>query len=185
MESDFFFCSSLKRINSKYQSQGPIYIFHLLAFAEISLFNVFFGKEKNGIRDSDEKKCGMRDSREKGAGKRDQDPPYKTLIQGLIYNCICNPLVNVSLIRMLFVCHHFQECFNSPYGTQYFAEYAEEIPGESTNMLSSIAKETQCYVIGGSIPESDSGKLYNTSTSFGPDGTMLAKHRKVGSSKCI
>jgi len=71
------------------------------------------------------------------------------------------------------------ECFNSPYGTQYFAEYAEEIPGESTNMLSSIAKETQCYVIGGSIPERDSGKLYNTSTSFGPDGTMLAKHRKV------
>ena len=74
----------------------------------------------------------------------------------------------------------YQECFNSPYGTQYFAEYAEEIPGESTNMLSSIAKETQCYVIGGSIPERDSGKLYNTSTSFGPDGTMLAKHRKVG-----
>ena len=47
-------------------------------------------------------------------------------------------------------------------------------------MLSSVAKETQCYVIGGSIPERDSGKLYNTSTSFGPDGAMLAKHRKVG-----
>ncbi|XP_015756588.1 PREDICTED: omega-amidase NIT2-like [Acropora digitifera] len=71
------------------------------------------------------------------------------------------------------------ECFNSPYGTQYFAEYAEEIPGESTNMLSEVAKEMQCYVIGGSIPERDSGKLYNTSTSFGPDGAMLAKHRKV------
>ena len=63
---------------------------------------------------------------------------------------------------------------------QYFADYAEEIPGESTNMLSSVAKETQCYVIGGSIPERDSGKLYNTSTSFGPDGALLAKHRKVG-----
>lgn len=72
------------------------------------------------------------------------------------------------------------ECFNSPYGTQYFADYAEQIPGESTNMLSSVAKETGCYIIGGSIPESDSdGKLYNTSTSFGPDGAMLAKHRKV------
>lgn len=47
-------------------------------------------------------------------------------------------------------------------------------------MLSSVAKETGCYIIGGSIPESDSdGKLYNTSTSFGPDGAMLAKHRKV------
>ena len=46
-------------------------------------------------------------------------------------------------------------------------------------MLSEVAKEMQCYVIGGSIPERDSGKLYNTSTSFGPDGAMLAKHRKV------
>lgn len=78
----------------------------------------------------------------------------------------------------------FQECFNSPYGTQYFADYAENIPGESTNMLSSVAKETECYIIGGSIPERISdGKLYNTSTSFGPDGTMLAKHRKVGNDK--
>jgi len=25
------------------------------------------------------------------------------------------------------------ECFNSPYGTQYFAEYAEAIPGNSTS----------------------------------------------------
>ena len=51
-------------------------------------------------------------------------------------------------------------------------------------MLSSVAKETKCYIIGGSIPERDSGKLYNTSTSFGPDGTMLAKHRKVSSNSC-
>jgi len=51
-------------------------------------------------------------------------------------------------------------------------------------MLSSVAKETECYIIGGSIPERNSdGKLYNTSTSFGPDGTMLAKHRKVGNDK--
>ena len=79
----------------------------------------------------------------------------------------------------------YQECFNSPYGTQYFADYAEEIPGESTNMLSSVAKETKCYIIGGSIPERDSGKLYNTSTSFGPDGTLLAKHRKVSSNLTV
>lgn len=31
----------------------------------------------------------------------------------------------------------------------------------------------------GSIPEEDGGKLYNTCTVFGPDGAMLAKHRKV------
>ncbi|XP_029816490.1 omega-amidase NIT2 [Manacus vitellinus] len=71
------------------------------------------------------------------------------------------------------------ECFNSPYGTQYFKEYAEKIPGESTQKLSEVAKECNIYLIGGSIPEEDGGKLYNTCTVFGPDGAMLAKHRKV------
>ncbi|XP_054829961.1 omega-amidase NIT2 [Eublepharis macularius] len=71
------------------------------------------------------------------------------------------------------------ECFNSPYGTQFFPEYAEKIPGESTQKLSEIAKECNIYLIGGSIPEEDAGKLYNTCTVFGPDGAMLAKHRKI------
>ncbi|XP_010565652.1 omega-amidase NIT2 isoform X2 [Haliaeetus albicilla] len=71
------------------------------------------------------------------------------------------------------------ECFNSPYGTQYFKEYAEKIPGESTQMLSEVAKECSIYLVGGSIPEEDDGKLYNTCTVFGPDGAILAKHRKV------
>uniref|UniRef100_A0A8C3J9A5 omega-amidase n=1 Tax=Calidris pygmaea TaxID=425635 RepID=A0A8C3J9A5_9CHAR len=71
------------------------------------------------------------------------------------------------------------ECFNSPYGTQYFKEYAERIPGESTQKLSEVARECSIYLIGGSIPEEDGGKLYNTCTVFGPDGAMLAKHRKV------
>ena len=73
-----------------------------------------------------------------------------------------------------------QECFNSPYGTQYFADYAEEIPGDSTNMLSAVAKETGVHIVGGSIPERDSnGKLYNTSFIYGPNGAILGKHRKV------
>uniref|UniRef100_A0A8V0XSR4 omega-amidase n=1 Tax=Gallus gallus TaxID=9031 RepID=A0A8V0XSR4_CHICK len=71
------------------------------------------------------------------------------------------------------------ECFNSPYGTQYFKEYAEKIPGESTQKLSAVAKECSIYLIGGSIPEEDGGKLYNTCTVFGPDGAILAKHRKI------
>lgn len=45
----------------------------------------------------------------------------------------------------------FQECFNSPYGTQYFKEYAEKIPGESTQKLSAVAKECSIYLVGGSL----------------------------------
>ncbi|CAH2219574.1 omega-amidase NIT2 [Pelobates cultripes] len=71
------------------------------------------------------------------------------------------------------------ECFNSPYGTKYFAEYAETIPGQSTQMLSQVAKECSIYVVGGSIPEEDAGKLYNTCAVFGPDGNLLVKHRKI------
>ncbi|XP_048855233.1 omega-amidase NIT2 [Brienomyrus brachyistius] len=71
------------------------------------------------------------------------------------------------------------ECFNSPYGTRFFPEYAEKIPGESTQALSRAAKENGVYLVGGSIPEEDGGKLYNTCPVFGPDGSMLLKHRKI------
>ncbi|CAI5772955.1 omega-amidase NIT2 [Podarcis lilfordi] len=71
------------------------------------------------------------------------------------------------------------ECFNSPYGTKYFPDYAEKIPGETTEKLSEIAKECGVYLIGGSIPEEDAGKLYNTCTGFGPDGAMITKYRKI------
>ncbi|XP_067001433.2 omega-amidase NIT2 isoform X2 [Anabrus simplex] len=72
------------------------------------------------------------------------------------------------------------ECFNSPYGTQYFPEYAEPIPNGSTcKSLSASAVENKIYLIGGSIPESDGDKLYNTCTVWSPSGELLAKHRKV------
>uniref|UniRef100_A0A8C7XKQ5 omega-amidase n=1 Tax=Oryzias sinensis TaxID=183150 RepID=A0A8C7XKQ5_9TELE len=71
------------------------------------------------------------------------------------------------------------ECFNSPYGTSFFSDYAEKIPGESTQMLSEAAKESQVYLVGGSIPEEDGGKLYNTCAVFGPGGEMILKHRKI------
>ncbi|OCK82266.1 putative nitrilase family protein [Lepidopterella palustris CBS 459.81] len=81
------------------------------------------------------------------------------------------------------------ECFNSPYGTKYFPQYAETLlpspPSESQSpsyhALSSLARESNAYIIGGSIPEleSSSKKLYNTSLTFAPSGKLLATHRKV------
>ena len=40
------------------------------------------------------------------------------------------------------------ECFNSHYD---FPAYCEPIPGESTECLRQVAKETKTYVIGGEI----------------------------------
>ena len=83
------------------------------------------------------------------------------------------------------------ECFNSPYGPTFFPEYAEEVPATSeqatesanpsTLMLSKVAKELKIYLVGGSFPERDAttGKLYNTCLVFGPDGSILCRHRKM------
>lgn len=74
------------------------------------------------------------------------------------------------------------ECFNSPYGTKYFNEYAETIPdGLTCQRLSEIAKEMNVYLVGGTIPERDSGdnKLYNTCTIWSPNGDLIGKYRKV------
>ena len=81
------------------------------------------------------------------------------------------------------------ECFNSPYGTSFFPKYSETLlpspPSEeqspSFHALSKIAKEANAYLVGGSIPEywEETKKYYNTSLTFGPDGKLLATHRKV------
>jgi omega-amidase len=42
-----------------------------------------------------------------------------------------------------------QECCNSPYGNQYFPEYAEQIPGQSTEVFSKAAADNGVYLIAG------------------------------------
>lgn len=72
------------------------------------------------------------------------------------------------------------ECFNAPYGTKYFAEYAEPVPdGPTCQALSEAAKASQVFLIGGSIPERDGDKLYNTMTVWSPEGKLIQTHRKM------
>lgn len=74
------------------------------------------------------------------------------------------------------------ECFNSPYAVDQFRNYAELIPsGETTSLLSSLAKKHGIFIVGGSIPELDqeNDKIFNTSLTFSPEGNVIAKHRKV------
>ncbi|TLD15755.1 uncharacterized protein PgNI_01663 [Pyricularia grisea] len=88
------------------------------------------------------------------------------------------------------------ECFNSPYGCDYFPSYAEALlpspptrdQSPSYHALSDMAKETGAYLIAGSIPELVNGaggaddqdkKYYNTALVFSPSGDLLATHRKV------
>lgn len=80
------------------------------------------------------------------------------------------------------------ECFNSPYGTEYFAAYAEPLPpaspasaSPSYTRLAALAAELGIHLVAGSIPEVEPAtrKLYNTAMVFSPAGALLAKHRKV------
>jgi len=88
------------------------------------------------------------------------------------------------------------EIWNSPYATSAFKEYAEVLPnvgdslsnddekvnegGESSKFLMQIAKTTNMYIVGGSIPEvSNDNKIYNTCLIINPSGKVVGKHRKV------
>ncbi|KAG7366080.1 amidohydrolase [Nitzschia inconspicua] len=84
------------------------------------------------------------------------------------------------------------EIWNSPYATAAFPEYAEVLPdlGDSTaehssasQLLMVAAKEHNMWIIGGSIPErvEENGEtiIYNTCLVLNPQGTVVAKHRKV------
>lgn len=77
------------------------------------------------------------------------------------------------------------ECFNSPYGTEFFEKYAEQVPGETSSHLSQMAKENNVYLIGGSIPEREGLKLFNTCLVMDPKGKLIFKFRKVRESFSI
>ncbi|KAJ8672585.1 hypothetical protein QAD02_003844 [Eretmocerus hayati] len=62
----------------------------------------------------------------------------------------------------------------------HFPNYAEVVPlGETSFALSKAAKENELFVIGGSIPEKDGDKLFNTCTVWNTSGQLIAKHRKM------
>ncbi len=71
------------------------------------------------------------------------------------------------------------EIFNSPYDSKKFREYSEEKKGKTWSFLSNISKQKKIILIGGSIPEYDNDKVYNTSFIFNSEGNEIAKHRKM------
>jgi len=82
------------------------------------------------------------------------------------------------------------EIWNAPYAANRFEDYAEPVPepgnlladglSPSLEMVARLARRHRVSVIAGSIPERGAdGRLYNTATVLGPDGRLLAKHRKL------
>lgn len=71
------------------------------------------------------------------------------------------------------------EMFSCPYDNACFPEYAEARGGETWQFLARMARKYHLTLAGGSIPERDGEKLYNTCYLFSPQGEELARHRKV------
>ncbi|KAM7193805.1 nitrilase [Rhypophila sp. PSN 637] len=83
------------------------------------------------------------------------------------------------------------ECFNSPYGCDFFPSYAEQLlpspptpeQSPSYHALAAMARDNNIYLVGGSIPElvpsDNKPTYYNTSLTFSLKGDLLATHRKV------
>jgi predicted amidohydrolase len=73
------------------------------------------------------------------------------------------------------------EMWCCPYQTDLFPVYAEpEQEGDAWLAMSTLARKHNVYIVGGSIPESDSeGHTYNTCYVFDRQGNQIGKHRKV------
>ncbi len=66
-------------------------------------------------------------------------------------------------------------------GRKLYAKYhanALDVPGPETEKLGEMARDANIFIVIGII-ERDGGTLYCTALFFGPDGTLLGKHRKL------
>lgn len=67
----------------------------------------------------------------------------------------------------------------TPYTTvKNFSGVAENIPGNFSDELCSLAKEYGSYICSG-VVERDRDNIYNTALLISPDGKIIHKHRKV------
>ena len=71
------------------------------------------------------------------------------------------------------------EMYNTPYAPEYFRQAASRCHEDSVRQMSAWAKENHVLLVGGSVPETEDGKMYNTCFVFDEDGKQIAKHRKV------
>ena len=71
------------------------------------------------------------------------------------------------------------EMWSCPYEAANFPKYAESADGPLNAAMSEAARKAGKLLIAGSVPESESGTVYNSSFVYGPDGVLIARHRKA------
>ena len=71
------------------------------------------------------------------------------------------------------------EMFNCPYSGRYFREFTALGHEDTAAALSAWARENRIWLVGGSVPEREGEKLYNSCFVFDSEGRQVARHRKV------
>lgn len=71
------------------------------------------------------------------------------------------------------------EMFCCPYENNAFRPYGEPLGGPAQQALSALAKELKIWIIGGSVPELEEDRVYNTCFVYGDTGRQVARHRKM------
>ncbi len=72
------------------------------------------------------------------------------------------------------------EMFNCPYDISLFPDYAEEYGNSQTvTFLAEMALRYKIFLVGGSIPEKSSDKIFNTCFVFNPKGELVTRYRKT------
>ena len=71
------------------------------------------------------------------------------------------------------------EMFNCPYSREDFKKFAGLGHDDTCAQLSAWAQECGIYVVGGSVPETADGKIYNTCFIYDRQGREIARHRKI------
>ena len=72
------------------------------------------------------------------------------------------------------------EMFCCPYDHSMFRPFSEPVPeGPVGQFLQQTSARLGVHIVGGSIPEREGDRIYNTSTLWSPQGELLLTHRKV------
>jgi predicted amidohydrolase len=70
------------------------------------------------------------------------------------------------------------EMFMCPYQIESFQDYSQNDESSVIEWLKKISINFSAYVIGGSVPESQGSKIYNTSYVLNREGNIIIKYRK-------
>ena len=71
------------------------------------------------------------------------------------------------------------EMFSCPYSREYFRKAPSRGHEYVCRQLAGFARDNRVILVGGSVPEAEDGRLYNSSFVYDSGGSLLARHRKV------